>query len=89
MNHETRMLKNLWQNKQTKMAKRKKKSLLEFVTQRSGFGYTPWPAAILIHSFGIASIVMAFTDSPWALLGLMAPVTLWYGTYMNYIGKWK
>jgi len=61
----------------------------QFITRRSGFGRTPWAAAIWVHAFGVASITMAFTDSAWALLGLIAPVTLWVGTYMNYTGRWK
>lgn len=52
----------------------KRETFLEYITRPTGFGRTHWAAAILIHLFGVASVVMAFTDSPWALLGLIAPV---------------
>jgi hypothetical protein len=66
-----------------------RETFFQYITRWSGFGLTPWPAAILIHLFGIASIVMAFEESAWALLGLMAPAMLWFGTWMNYTGRWR
>ena len=67
----------------------RRETFLEYITRPTGFGRTSWTAAFLIHLFGAASVVMSWTDSPWALLGLIAPVMLWVGTYMNYKGRWK
>ena len=67
----------------------KGETFLQYCTRESGFGRTSWEAAILIHIFGVASLTMGITESPWAFLGLVAPVTLWIGTWMNYRGKWK
>jgi hypothetical protein len=66
-----------------------RETFLQFITRDSGFGRTSWETAILIHIFGVASLTMGITESPWAFLGLVAPVTLWIGTYMNYTGRWK
>lgn len=65
-----------------------KETFVEYITRPTGFGKTPWPLAILIHLFGVAGIVMAVTDSAWGMLGLMGPTVLWWGTWMNYKGKW-
>lgn len=66
-----------------------RETFLQFITRPTGFGRTHWAAAILIHLFGVASIVAALDYGWTALLGLIAPVTLWAGTYMNYKGCWR
>lgn len=65
-----------------------KETFGQFITRPSGFGRTQWPIAILIHLFGMAGVFMAVTDSAWGLLGLIGPAVLWWGTWMNYKGKW-
>jgi hypothetical protein len=66
-----------------------RETFLEFITRDSGFGRTPWLFAGLAHVFGVSSITIGIIETPWAFLGLVAPVTLWIGTYMNYTGRWK
>lgn len=84
MNPETRMLKNLWEHKP-----KKNMSFLKFAFNKRGFGRTRWEAAIAIHLFGLAGVVMACTETAWALLSLVPVAALWLGTYLNYTGKWR
>ena len=64
-------------------------TFLRYVFNRHGFGKTHWIAALWVHAFGAVSVGMAIDGEPLALLGLVAPVALWIGTYMNYTGRWK
>lgn len=64
-------------------------TFLRFVFNRNGFGRTHWAAALWIHAFGAVGVGMAVHGEPWALLALVAPVTLWWGTWMNFKGYWR
>ena len=65
-------------------------TFLDFITRPTGFGKTPWVAAILIHLFSVAGAVSLSTIAwYWAPAGLIPAAVLWLGTYFNYTGKWK
>ena len=64
-------------------------TFVEYCFRPTGFGRTHWIAALWVHAFGAVSVGMAIAGEPWALLGLVAPVALWVGTYMNYTGRWR
>lgn len=59
-------------------------TFLQYITQKSGFGHTGWPVAVLIHLF----MVVPVFAGPWGFLFYMPPALLWYGTWMNYKGYW-
>jgi hypothetical protein len=66
-----------------------RETFLQFITRESGFGRTSWWEFACIFGFGILSVYFAFTESPWALLGLMATAATIWGTVKNYTGRWK
>ena len=63
-------------------------NFLRYVFNRRGFGKTHWLAALWVHCFGIAGVLMAIDGEPWGLLGLVPVLALWWGTWMNYKGYW-
>lgn len=64
------------------------KFLGEFVSWDNWGAGSVWPAAYA-HGFGPAAVVLACTETPWALLGLLAPVAMWVGAWMNFKGYWR
>ena len=68
--------------------KYRRATFMEYMFRPGGFGKTTIVFWILVHGFGLWGIVWAFTETPWALLALMAPAGLWLGTWKNWRGRW-
>jgi hypothetical protein len=62
----------------------------KYITRKQGFGKTSWPMAILIHLFSVVATMMLVMDGNpiWIPLSVSPTALLWFGTYMNYKGKW-
>jgi hypothetical protein len=62
----------------------------QYITRKQGFGKTRWPIAILIHLFSVVGTMMLIQQGQavWTPLALSPTALLWYGTFMNYKGKW-
>lgn len=73
------------------MTMSKKQTFWQYIAAYGGFGKTHYILAFFIHAMsGLAAGGLgAISGWQYAPLGLIPAAALWFGTYMNYTGRWK